>query len=43
MYILFITRHFQAKDAEYFDDPDYAVASGTTGQPEVPKKKEWFI
>jgi len=33
----------EAKDAQYYDNPDFAIASGTTGQPEVQKKKEWFI
>ena len=34
---------YEAKDSQYYDNPDYAIASGTTGQPEVQKKKEWFI
>ena len=33
----------EAKDAQLFDDPDYAVAAGKTGQPDVQKKKEWYI
>jgi len=33
----------EAKDAQYYDNPDYAIASGTSGQPDVQKKKEWFI
>jgi hypothetical protein len=33
----------EAKDSQYYDNPDYAIASGHTRQPEVQKKKEWFI
>ena len=34
---------YEAADAQYFDSPDYAVASGSTMQPEVQKKKEYFM
>jgi contactin associated protein-like 2 len=34
---------YEAKDAQYFDNPDYAIASGSTKQPEVQNKKEWYI
>jgi hypothetical protein len=33
----------EAKDANLFDEPDYAIAAGKTGQPEIQKKKEWYI
>ena len=34
---------YEAKDSQYYDNPDFAIASASTGQPEVQKKKEWFI
>jgi len=34
---------YEAKDAQYFDNPDYAIASGSSKQPEVQNKKEWYI
>lgn len=34
---------YEAKDAQYFDNPDYAIAAGTTRQPEVQKKREYFM
>jgi len=34
---------YEAKDARYFDSPDYAIASGSTRQPEIQKKREFFI
>jgi len=34
---------YEAKDAQYFDNPDYAIASGSTKQPEVQKTKEYFL
>ena len=34
---------YEAKDAQYFEDADQALASDITGQPEIAKKKEWFI
>lgn len=33
----------EAKDADRYDNPDAAVAMGDTGQPEIPRKKEYFI
>ena len=33
----------EAKDAQYFDNADTALAAGATGQPEPSKKKEWYI
>ena len=33
----------EAKDAQLFDDADYAIAASKTGQPDVQKKKEWYI
>jgi len=34
---------YEAKDAEYYDNADYAIAEGDTRQPGVKPKKEWFI
>ena len=33
----------EAKDAQLFDDADYAVAASKTGQPDFKKSKEWYI
>ena len=33
----------EAKDARQYDNPDFAVAAPSTRQPEVPKKKEWYL
>jgi len=51
--LVLVGRHFtvnkgdyktcEAKDSQYYDNPDFAIASASTGQPEVQKKKEWFI
>ena len=34
---------FEAQDAEYFDNPDNAVATDASNQPEVKRKEEYFI
>lgn len=34
---------YEAKDAEYFDNADYALIAGANKQPEVPIKKEYYI
>ena len=34
---------FEAKDAEYFDNPDNAVATDASNQPGVKRKEEYFI
>ena len=34
---------YEAKDARYFDSPDYAIAAAVDRQPEVSKEKEYFI
>lgn len=45
----FFTRHkgeyktYEAKDAQYYDNADFALAEGNTNQPGVQQKKEWFI
>lgn len=36
-------RTHEAKDARQYDNPDFAVAAPKTRQPEVPKKKEWYL
>ena len=33
----------EADEAEYYDEPEYAMAAESTKQPEVKQKKEWFI
>ena len=33
----------EAKDSKHYDNPDAAVAMSKTGQPEISRKKEWFI
>ncbi len=33
----------EAKDAQYYDNADYAIASGSAQHPDMEKKKEWFI
>ena len=33
----------EAKNAHYFADADDALVSGSSGQPAVEKKQEWFI
>lgn len=34
---------YEAKDARYFDSPDYAIAANSSRQPEVQKKREFYI
>jgi len=38
-----VYKTYEAKDAQYFDNADYAVASGSTRQPEVQNKKEFYL
>ncbi len=33
----------EAKDAEYYENADFAIASGNSQQPGMEKTKEWFI
>ena len=33
----------EAKDAYLYKDADSAIASGKSGQPEVSRRREWFI
>ena len=33
----------EAKDAYLYNDADSAISSGKTGQPDVSKRREWFI
>lgn len=33
----------EAEDAQYFDNPDYAIAAGLTTQPELQKTREFLL
>jgi len=49
MFIHYYLKHrrqystLEAENAQYFDNPDYAIASGASRQPEVQTTKEYFM